>query len=139
MTVYMLQNGADGLVKIGYSANPARRIAALQTGSPGQLTVLRIMDGGQSFEAALHQHFSRLRVRGEWFSYAPEMLRDLEFLRPALDREADIPEPMPPAYRTSEWSRAPLHRKLIAIGLVCAAGGWAALLIVVPLLTWLQG
>jgi hypothetical protein len=81
MPVYMIRAGADGPVKIGYGANPARRIEELQTAHPERLTVLRVMDGDLRFESALHRHFADLRVRGEWFIHSDAMLGDLEFLR----------------------------------------------------------
>lgn len=55
------------LVKIGWSSNPARRLADLQSGSPLALHLLGTFGGGAELEAALHGHFADHRVRGEWF------------------------------------------------------------------------
>jgi DNA-binding transcriptional regulator YdaS (Cro superfamily) len=81
MAIYMVRAGDSGPVKLGFAVDPAHRIAALQTGMPHKLIVLRTMDGSRSFEAALHRHFDHLRVCGEWFTHSNEMLGDLEFLR----------------------------------------------------------
>jgi hypothetical protein len=93
MAVYMVQAGENGPVKVGFAANPERRIDGLQIGQPVVLTVLRIMEGCRRFEAALHKHFAHLRIRGEWFTHSDEMLGDLEFLRPGPVPEA-VPRPV---------------------------------------------
>lgn len=61
-------------VKIGYSRDPAGRLKALQTASPLPLEIIRIMEGGLTTEAWLHEHFSSKRLRGEWFAFCPTMM-----------------------------------------------------------------
>lgn len=72
--VYFVQAGEDGLVKIGCASDVASRLATLQTGSPEPLRLLGVTAGGKSAESALHRRFAHLRVRGEWFVAAEELL-----------------------------------------------------------------
>lgn len=65
--VYVIGSPSATVVKIGYSSNPQRRLADLQSGSPLPLTVLATFDGGKDLESALHRHFKTERRHGEWF------------------------------------------------------------------------
>ncbi len=58
---------SDRLVKIGYSADPKRRMSNLGTASPYPLHLLGIMEGDKDLEMRLHMAFSRYRVNREWF------------------------------------------------------------------------
>ena len=74
MTVYFIRD-AGGDVKIGYSErDPFGRLATMQTGNPRALTLLATIPGDRSVERELHDKFSPLRVRGEWFRGTPELL-----------------------------------------------------------------
>jgi len=64
---YFMQMG-DGPIKIGISAWPKTRQRELQTGAPYQLTLLGSIKGGRCAERYLHQAFSHLHLRGEWFT-----------------------------------------------------------------------
>jgi hypothetical protein len=77
MPVYLIQSGADGLVKIGFSNNVHLRFNKMQTDNSDKLTILRILDGGKELEAVLHARFSALKVRGEWFTFSKAMLGDI--------------------------------------------------------------
>lgn len=72
--VYFLQCSATGLVKIGYSVAPDFRVSALQTGSPGALTLLGVIAGDRQTERVLHERFWQYRRRGEWFFLGRELL-----------------------------------------------------------------
>lgn len=74
MTVYFIQVGKDGPVKIGYAADAAIRLQQLQVAHPEPLHLLRTIDGGSKTEAWLHGKFSDHRIRGEWFNFCPEMM-----------------------------------------------------------------
>lgn len=61
-------------VKIGKAREPEKRLASLQTGCPTPLKLLAALRGNihnwsstKSFEAHLHEKFSPMRIRGEWF------------------------------------------------------------------------
>lgn len=72
--VYFVQSGEGGHIKIGTASDFPKRLQALQTGNPERLTVLGTLPGSLSEEADIHDQFSHLRARGEWFRPEPELL-----------------------------------------------------------------
>lgn len=72
--VYFIE--CDGHIKIGVtSGSIKKRFHALATAHHRPLTLLATItdkDGGLEF--ALHQRFAAHRIRGEWFTAAPEIL-----------------------------------------------------------------
>ena len=74
--IYFIRCGE--FVKIGFSDNPRSRIAAIQTSNPYPVDVLAIVPGNYEFEAELHQRFTHLRYKNEWF-------RDTESIRQVID------------------------------------------------------
>ena len=72
--VYFLRRGE--LVKIGFSTNVRRRIAAL---GGGQL--LATIPGTMRDEQAMHRRFARLREQGEWFRMGDDLNRYLLSIR----------------------------------------------------------
>lgn len=72
--VYFIQAGADGPIKIGVAHEPAMRLAALQTAHAYELFIRQAIAGGHDLEASLHERFAHLRLLGEWFAPAPELL-----------------------------------------------------------------
>lgn len=79
MPVYFIQAGS-GPVKIGYAGNPQKRCLQLQIGHYEPLQILRVLEGNRTTEKWLHNHFDAWRIKGEWFTYAPDMLT----VQPAL-------------------------------------------------------
>lgn len=73
MSVYFIRD-ETGLAKIGHSYDPWQRLRALQSTSPVQLAIVRVVDGGQKTEAWLHRRFADYRQHGEWFALTDEML-----------------------------------------------------------------
>lgn len=65
----------DRYVKIGVSHSPDSRLDGFQTGNPYDLTMLKTVDVSHKAEAYLHDKFSHLHHRGEWFNLTSE-LRD---------------------------------------------------------------
>jgi hypothetical protein len=88
--VYFIQAGIGGPIKIGIARSVANRLKSLQTSHPEPLTVLAVMPSGPSVERALHDRFAANRLRGEWFSPAPALLRFTELVR---SRNPDIALP----------------------------------------------
>ena len=80
MAVYFIQCEETKLIKIGYSKRPSGRIKSLRTGAPGELTILKITDGGANLEHDFHERFSGDRTRGEWFRPSSELLAEIECL-----------------------------------------------------------
>lgn len=60
---YLLSDGE--FYKIGTTISPAERAAKVQLGNAREIVVVAMAIG--DFEKQLHEQFSHLRVRGEWF------------------------------------------------------------------------
>lgn len=73
--IYFIQaaNGR-GPIKIGVSIRPEKRLVSIQLISPTRLKIIKTLKGGQDQELALHHHFAHLRLHGEWFEAAPELV-----------------------------------------------------------------
>ncbi|GGQ98131.1 GIY-YIG nuclease family protein [Kitasatospora griseola] len=69
--VYMMTAAGSQLIKIGVAKNPMQRLRELQTGSPGKLDVLWLIEGTPALEKALHGRLAAYRARGEWFDLKP--------------------------------------------------------------------
>lgn len=74
-SVYFAQ--ADDRVKIGWSKKVAARLAQLQTGNATPIQLLGTVPGGRTLERQLHDRFAHLRLSGEWFQAAPELLEHI--------------------------------------------------------------
>lgn len=74
MAVYFVQAGIDGPVKIGFAANVAARVKAIQSCCPIDLILLRETKGTRFVETWFHREFAPFRVRHEWFTFDPRML-----------------------------------------------------------------
>lgn len=72
--VYFIQQGDNGPIKIGYSAEPEKRLQTLSTASPYPLRILKTTEGGKSLEQTLHQRFAEFQLEGEWFAPDDELL-----------------------------------------------------------------
>ncbi len=66
-SIYFIQEGLTGPIKIGYSKTPFLRKKKLQTGNATQLRFLGIISGTLDEEQWLHKRFARYHLRGEWF------------------------------------------------------------------------
>jgi hypothetical protein len=73
--IYFIQRDDDGPIKIGTTRFMRDRLASLRVGSPQPLTLLGVMPGDLGMERHIHGRFSHLRLKGEWFEPAPELLR----------------------------------------------------------------
>ena len=77
--IYFIGPSLRGMIKIGTSNNPARRLGELQEGNPLQLRLLASMPicAERGFtEKAVHALFAEHRANGEWFQSCFE-LREL--------------------------------------------------------------
>lgn len=71
-TVYLVIQSGTGDLKIGVSSDPGKRLQTLQTGSSTHLTMEDILNytdkkEAYAFEKLLHNTFTSIRKRGEWF------------------------------------------------------------------------
>ena len=72
--VYFIVCNDTGRCKIGFTkGNPAKRLKNLQTGSPGELSLVLMQPGTPDTEARLHEKFADSNVRGEWFEITDEL------------------------------------------------------------------
>ena len=76
--IYLIENTDTGNVKIGFSANPEKRLKELQSISGCSLRIIGTKKGTQAREKELHRKFSQYRIRGEWFK--PEQVILSEFV-----------------------------------------------------------
>lgn len=74
--VYFVVAESVDRVKIGFAqaSNFRDRMSALQTGSPVQLRVARVIAGSRNEEKALHRRWKHAAVGGEWFVWS--VIRD---------------------------------------------------------------
>lgn len=77
MAVYLIRAGENGPVKIGKADEPKLRLIDLQCAHYERLHLLRVWEGGEAEEKALHLRFGDLRIRGEWFGFSRLMLGDV--------------------------------------------------------------
>lgn len=76
MTIYFVQAGDTGNIKIGYTAGSAeKRVAQLQTGNIFDLNLLGTIPGSMEDEKAIHRELAQYALRGEWFSTDQLLLR----------------------------------------------------------------
>ncbi|MFK0330664.1 GIY-YIG nuclease family protein [Rhizobium sp. NPDC090275] len=75
--VYFIGENYDvgGLVKIGISFDPAKRLRELQVSNPKRLSILAITYGGRAEEIRMHSKYADRNIKGEWFS-VDRKLRD---------------------------------------------------------------
>lgn len=79
MYLYFIKVEGFDLVKIGYAADPEKRLRMLQTGCPFVLYVilqLRCLDApytARDVEKRMHSKFEHLQLRGEWFMLTEEL------------------------------------------------------------------
>lgn len=57
----------NGTIKIGTTVNLPDRLKKLQTGSASPLSLLAVVEGGQTLESEYHAKFAACHVHGEWF------------------------------------------------------------------------
>lgn len=65
--VYFIEAEGQGLVKVGYSLDPSRRLIHLQNASPHRLRLVMTVAGTPELETHYHGMFALERVSGEWF------------------------------------------------------------------------
>lgn len=72
--VYFATYGGRGPIKIGISCAPEVRLRDWGSGLPYAPILLGMFSGSHKDERALHLRFAHLRLRGEWFRRAPELM-----------------------------------------------------------------
>lgn len=78
--VYFIGVEPEGPVKIGLAKDVRQRLATLQVAVSQPLKVLAVAEGGMARERDYHRRFDAIRMRGEWFERAPELLAEIASL-----------------------------------------------------------
>jgi len=74
MSIYFIQCGTNGPIKIGYTNKDVKeRTAQLQTACPYELKLLWVTDGGTEEEQSIHENLKHENIRGEWFRPAEDV------------------------------------------------------------------
>lgn len=85
--IYFMQGVSGGAIKIGIAVDVEKRRKAIQYFEP--LEILATVPGNEKVETELHKQFASIRLHGEWFEPAPELLECIEHVRLC----ADLPRP----------------------------------------------
>lgn len=110
--VYFIQGVDGGPVKIGWAANPKKRLLDLQIGSPVKLRILGTIPGGRHHEAFLHKYFAEWHVRGEWFDPPADKVKGIisgknwpRYAPIQMDLDAPAPNPNHVDMTPLDWGR----------------------------------
>ena len=102
--VYVIHAVGTSRVKVGYSADPEKRLLELQTGSPFPLSLVGRREGDRSLERAVHDRLRDHLQIGEWFDIDPAQCWEIVCAEP-------IPRPyIPPTTSVCRGSFAPATR-----------------------------
>ncbi len=102
MSVYFIQAGEDGPVKVGYTnGSVATRLSALQIGSHSDLRLLAVLRETQSYERYLHGIHRGQHIRGEWFR------REGQFANYLRQVAIPLSEPLPTIRASQPVGRRP--------------------------------
>lgn len=78
---FIRQDEPSGLVKIGFTRRPVeKRLAELQKHHACTLVVAAVAPGLMSDERHLHDRFAHLRVSGEWFQPASDLMAYIQLV-----------------------------------------------------------
>jgi len=72
--IYFIEAVGMGLIKIGYTIDPAKRFMTMLTMSPAPLSLLGSISGGPQKETEIHAQLEPHRLHGEWFKATPEVM-----------------------------------------------------------------
>lgn len=77
-SLYFIQVGEDGPVKIGYSVNPASRLVSLQSAHFERLHLIGLTPGTRQAEENLHAKLARFALGHEWYAATAEIFAEIE-------------------------------------------------------------
>jgi hypothetical protein len=66
-SLYFIQSDVTGMIKIGRSKNPLKRLKQLQTGNANKLKLIAFFEGLGWREKLLHESLKDWSKEGEWF------------------------------------------------------------------------
>ena len=74
--VYLIVEKGCRYGKIGYSVNPQKRIAEVQTGNPRPLKLFGTIPGTEETERALHAKYIKDNALQEWFKLSDQLKKE---------------------------------------------------------------
>lgn len=83
--IYFILSSEINAVKIGFTTNVEQRLSVLQTGSPHELKLVKVISGSPRKEKQLHKKFAEYNIRGEWFHWNDVIKNYVETLTPYKD------------------------------------------------------
>lgn len=86
MSVYFMQDGHHGRIKIGFSNDLEERLKDLRTANP-DIRLLGSIPGDRTKETLVHRMFSKHRIEGEWFDPCDYLMW---FIKMANERESAV-------------------------------------------------
>lgn len=110
--VYAIESG--DAVKIGYAADPVRRLAALKTGSHSSLQLIGFARGTRHHEKQIHILAAKERIRGEWFTKGPVISAFIESL-PKYEQKRKKSKSIPSYAATVEPTVSDFERRFISV------------------------
>ena len=66
--LYIIQSDVSGMIKIGRSKDPAKRLKQLQTGNPNKLRLIASFKELGWREKIIHESLKKWSEEGEWFN-----------------------------------------------------------------------
>lgn len=76
--LYLISEGEEGPVKIGFSGSPVSRLGTLQTGNPRPLRLVAsycfLRNDAILAETMLHEELDHWSITGEWFDLSEEFV-----------------------------------------------------------------
>lgn len=112
--IYFIET--NGMVKIGHSCDPVKRLTSLATGCPTRCTLIGVVDGGLKEERELHRKFKDLHSHGEWFRFEKPINT---FIR---ENAIDI---VKASHSRSPKNAPPKWREISEVAREAGAGDWA--------------
>lgn len=91
--IYFAHNATAGLVKIGFSSNPRRRLASLSMASGTDLILVGLVGGAtRRGEGRVHACLRSFRVKGEWFKDHDDVMSEARKGKDVLPPEGYEPK-----------------------------------------------
>jgi hypothetical protein len=74
LKTYLIEDGANGVFKIGKTINVQQRFNSLKTANPN-IKIILVING--FFETELHEKYKKKQISGEWFSLSKKDIKDI--------------------------------------------------------------
>jgi hypothetical protein len=77
-SIYFIQIGDDGPIKVGFSQNPQRRLITLQSSHYERLHLIGLKEGSRFEEANVQARLERFALGHEWYAAVPEVFAEID-------------------------------------------------------------